>query len=147
MKRLPQIAKVEAMRPYVLRVVFASEAEFAVDVGGLVRGLVVFAPLRERPELFGQVRVGEWGADLGWGGDMELSADTLWRLALEQAGEAMPREEFRAWRLAHKLSLTRAAQALGLSRRMVAYYDSGARLIPKVVRLACKGAEQELRAG
>ena len=33
-----------------------------------------------------------------------------------------------------------------LSRRTVAYYESGARIIPKVVRLACKGAETELRA-
>ena len=43
----------------------------------------MFAPLREEPGLFANVQVGEWGADLGWGGDMELSAATVWRLAQE----------------------------------------------------------------
>lgn len=146
MKRLPRIAKATAVRPYVLRVEFVSGAGHLVDVGRFVRELAVFAPLRERPGLFAEVRVGEWGADLGWGGDMELSATTLWRLALEQAGEAMSREEFRRWRAEHTLTLDGAAEVLGLSRRMVAYYDSGQRLIPKYVRLACRGAEQELRA-
>jgi transcriptional regulator with XRE-family HTH domain len=58
---------------------------------------------------------------------------------LEQKGEAMPAKEFRAWRERHKLSLSDAASALGLSRRTVAYYDQGQRIIPKVVWLATKG--------
>jgi predicted transcriptional regulator len=57
----------------------------------------------------------------------------------------MPRGDFRAWRERQGLSLTGAAQALGLSRRMVAYYESGERIIPKTVMLACKGVEWERR--
>lgn len=80
------------------------------------------------------------------GEDLAVDAHHLARVAMEQSGEAMPPETFRAWRAAHGLSLTRAAHVLGLSRRTVAYYESGARIIPKLVRLACKGAETELRA-
>ena len=43
------------------------------------------------------------------------------------------------------LSLSTAAEALGLSRRMVAHYRTGSRPIPKVVGLACTGWEVEQR--
>jgi hypothetical protein len=39
------------------------------------------------------------------------------------------------------LSLTAAAQALGLTRRAIVYYHGGHRPIPKLVGLACKGWE------
>jgi hypothetical protein len=40
--------------------------------------------LRRDPELFRHVRVGEHGKDVVWPGDIEMSNDTLWRLAQEQ---------------------------------------------------------------
>ncbi|MGC8591588.1 hypothetical protein [Acidithiobacillus sp.] len=39
------------------------------------------------------------------------------------------------------LSLTQAAHAIGMTRRMIAYYKSGARPIAKTVWLACIGFE------
>ena len=51
--------------------------------------------------------------------------------------------EFIRWRARHGLSLTAAAQALGLSRRLIAYYASGERAVPRTVLLACKGWELE----
>lgn len=48
---------------------------------------------------------------------------------------------FRAWRRRHKLSLTRAAEAIGMSRRMVAYYEKGEKPVPQSVLLACQGWE------
>jgi hypothetical protein len=39
--------------------------------------------------------------------------------------------------------LTDAAEALGLSRRQVAYYASSERVVPRTVLLACKGWEVE----
>jgi len=118
-----------------------------VDLSTLLDRTPIFAPLRDA-SLFRQVQVGEDGWEIVWPGSEDLAVDAhhLARLAMEQSGEAMPPETFRAWRVAHGLSLTRAAQVLGLSRRTVAYYESGARIIPKLVRLACKGAETELRA-
>ena len=41
------------------------------------------------------------------------------------------------------LSLTDAAEALGLSRRQVADYASGEHDVPRTVLLACKGWEAE----
>lgn len=49
--------------------------------------------------------------------------------------------EFGAWMQRNGLSLSTAAQALGLSRRMIAHYRTGSRPIPKVVALACRGWE------
>jgi hypothetical protein len=49
--------------------------------------------------------------------------------------------EFAAWRARNRLSLSDAALALGITRRMVAYYDAGRYLIPRMVGLACKGWE------
>ncbi len=48
---------------------------------------------------------------------------------------------FLEWRARHGLSLSKAAEALGLSRRMVAYYSSGEKPVPKAVLLACRGWE------
>ncbi|MBI1365351.1 MAG: helix-turn-helix domain-containing protein [Alphaproteobacteria bacterium] len=50
--------------------------------------------------------------------------------------------DFKKWRKALKLSQKEAANALGLKRRMIQYYESGKRegekvVIPLSVRLAC----------
>ena len=47
--------------------------------------------------------------------------------------------QFLEWRLSNALSLARAAEELGLSRRTVAYYSNGTRAVPKTILLACKG--------
>ena len=41
--------------------------------------------MRHSPELFGRVQLGEFGADAVWGDDIDMSADTVWRLAQEQS--------------------------------------------------------------
>ena len=45
------------------------------------------------------------------------------------------------WMWRNGLNLDEAAAALGLSRRMVAYYRSGQKPIPKSIWLACIGWE------
>ncbi|MCB2113323.1 MAG: helix-turn-helix transcriptional regulator [Parvularculaceae bacterium] len=50
--------------------------------------------------------------------------------------------EFKKWRKSLDLSQKEAAQALGLKRRMIQYYEKGERdgdkvVIPRSVRLAC----------
>ncbi len=94
---------------------------------------------------FDAVAVGEDGWSLIWPGGAEIGTDTLWRMAREQAGEATPIEEFAAWRARNRLSLSDAALALGITRRMVCYYEAGRYLIPRMVGLACKGWESEHR--
>ena len=41
------------------------------------------------------------------------------------------------------LSLATAAEALGMTTRMITHYRTGSRPIPRVVGLACKGWEAE----
>jgi len=110
-------------------------------VSGLVETFRVYEPLRSSPDLFRQVRLGEFGADLVWTDAIDMAADTLWRLAQEQSGVTMSSEAFRRWRERKAYTLDTAAQALGLSRRMVAYYEQGAKPIPRVVALATVALE------
>ena len=107
-----------------------------VDVSGLVETYRVYEPLRRSPELFKRVQVGEYGTDLCWPNEVDMAADTLWRLAQEQSGQTMSADAFRHWRERKAYTLDVAAAALGLSRRMVAYYEQGAKPIPRVVALA-----------
>jgi hypothetical protein len=63
----------------------------------------------------------------------------LSRWADEQSGEVMPSEDFRRWIDANDLTLDGAANALGPSRRTIAYYLSGEQPVPKTVKLATIG--------
>lgn len=115
-----------------------------MDVSEVISRHRAFAPLRDDPSLFEKVRTDDGGRLLRWDKGVVLPAGTLWRLAMEQTGEAMTSDAFRNWRAGHGLSMSRAADILGISRRMVAYYETGERIIPKTIRLACKGASLEL---
>ncbi|MGH7030689.1 MAG: helix-turn-helix domain-containing protein [Stellaceae bacterium] len=76
---------------------------------------------------------------------LDRAADTLWRRVPEQAGETMTPGAFRHWRERKASTLDQAAHALGLSRRMVAYYEQGNRPIPRVVALATRALDMELQ--
>lgn len=112
-----------------------------MDVSALIATFRVYAPLRDDRALFRQVRVGEHGTDVVWTDDIDMAADTLWRLAQEQSGETLTAEGFRAWRERKAYTLDAAAKALGLSRRMVAYYEQGEKPIPRTVTLATRALE------
>jgi hypothetical protein len=47
----------------------------------------------------------------------------------------------------HDLKLDTAVLALGVSRRMLAYYRSGAKPVPRTVALACLGWEEVMKNG
>lgn len=62
-------------------------------------------------------------------------------------GPAMSATAFKRWRKTLNLSQKEAAQALGLKRRALQYYEKGVRdgdpvEIPKTVRLACYALAQ-----
>jgi hypothetical protein len=92
------------------------------------------------PRVFAQVRVGEWGHSVEWPDGTEIGAEALWLETLSAIGREDTRG-FLEWRLRHGLSLSKTADALGLSRRMVAYYSNGEKIVPKPILLACKGWE------
>lgn len=50
---------------------------------------------------------------------------------------------FKCWRERKAYMLDSAAQALGISRRMVAYYEQGEKAIPRVVALAVRALAPE----
>ncbi len=57
-------------------------------------------------------------------------------------GRVMQPSDFKHWRKSLHLSQKQAAEALGLKRRVVQYYEKGVRdgspvEIPKAIRLAC----------
>lgn len=53
----------------------------------------------------------------------------------------MTSDQFREWRSRCNLSLTGAANALGIARSMVAYYQAGDYPIPRSIELACWAVE------
>ena len=141
-KVLPRITAVTPdAAPMTLRIRWDRGDESLIDVSGMIESFRRYARLRQSPELFRQVRVGEHGTDVVWTDEIDMSADTLWRLAQEQAGETMTPAEFRHWRERKAYTLDAAAKALGISRRMIAYYERGDRPIPRVVALATRGLE------
>ena len=141
-KTLPRIIAVTTdKKPLTLRIRWDKGEESLVDVSGLVETFRVYKPLRSSPELFGRVRVGEHGTDIVWSDEIDMAADTLWRLAQEQAGITMSPDAFKHWRERKAYTLDAAAHALGLSRRMVAYYEQGAKPIPRVVALATRALD------
>jgi hypothetical protein len=144
-KSLPRIAEVTAgQRPFTLRIRWDKSGESLVDVSGLIQSFRVYAPLRRSPQRFREVRLGELGTDVVWTDAIDMAADTLWRLAQEQSGATMTADAFRSWRQRKAYTLDQAAKALGISRRMVAYYDHGDKPIPRLVALAARALEQGL---
>ena len=140
-----KITGVEYLEDFFVRVAWEQGRESRIDLGPHIRAFKALAPLRNLEE-FHKVRVGEWGWHLEWSCGLDISSDTLRRLALEQAKNIMTPSMFKEWRQGLGLSLTQTAHVLGLSRRMVAYYESGEKEIPKYVALACMGASMEMRA-
>ena len=137
----PNIKTVRAEDGRRLVITWKGGAESVVDIAGHIDKFAILAPLRHDDGLFGTVRVGEWGWCIHWSDDLEISSETLWRLALEQGSAWL-----RAWRKAHGTTQSGAAKALGVSPRMWRYYEAGTHLLPKTVRLAAIGFDARHRA-
>ena len=141
-KRLPRLVEVApGEEPLTLHVRWDDGSEGVIGVRELIEAFRVFSPLRDDPELFRAVQLGEHGTDLVWPGDIDMAADSLWRLAQEQSGATMTAEAFRKWRERKAYTLDDAARALGISRRMIAYYEHGKKPIPRVVALATRAPD------
>ena len=112
-----------------------------INMARLAQDLQAFAPLESAAE-FETVKVTDWGWSVEWDCGASLDSDRLIEIALEQSGMSA-NVQFRRWQDAHHLSLTEAANAIGLTRRTVSQYRTGARPVPRTVHLACKGWEAE----
>ena len=141
MTDIPNIKAVRADEGRQLAIIWKGGHESIVDVADHLATYAVFTSLRHNDERFRTVEVGEWGWCAHWSDDMEIFADTLWRLALEQGAEWL-----RGWRTVRRMTQAEAARALGVSPRMWRYYEAGSHLLPKTVRLAGIGLDALTRA-
>lgn len=123
-----------------LAITFAGGKTLAVDFSEPIARLEAFAPLAD-PALFATAQVVDYGWTLEWNNGASMAAERVYQRALEQAGRAMPLEAFQHWMDSNGLSLTAAAEAIGVTRRTVSQYRSGARPVPRTVALACIGWE------
>jgi len=134
----PKLLAVEALAPHRLRTCWSTGETLDVDVGGVLGSNPAFAPLLD-PGTFARARLAEWGGAVEWF-DAELGEDNIYAWAKEQAGQ-VSHEMLDDWIRRNGLSLTTAAQALGISRRMVSYYRTAQKPIPRAIWLACLGWE------
>lgn len=132
------IISVRATGPSLLHLSWSDGTVADLDLGAILEDRM-FATLREFDE-FAKVEVGDWGHSLSWPSGAEMGADMLWLETLSATGHDDVRA-FLEWRVRHALSLSKAADALGVSRRMVAYYSNGEKKVPKPILLACRGWE------
>jgi hypothetical protein len=137
------ITGVKAVAPSTLELSYADHANLQVDLKPIIRKHRTLSHLLD-PAVFAKARVGEFGGSVIWGSDdnLELAADNLRARAIEQAG-GYSHEVIWNWMARHSLTLDAAADALGVSRRMLAYYRSGERPVPRTVVLACLGWEAQ----
>ena len=139
MSKPPLIRAVRVIAPLTLEIDWSTGETLSVDVSRPVARFKLYAPLKD-PAVFATAKADEWGHAVSWSGNIDMGADALYELARTQAGEWGP-EAFNAWMERNGLSLTAAADALDMTRRMIAHYRTGSRPIPRVVSLACEGWE------
>ncbi len=141
MKNPPNIQAAHVIEPGVIELHWSTGETLRANLEDLPKRNAAFAPLAD-PGFFARMERDEWGHGLDWPGGLDLGADRLYELCREQAGLPTA-SEFEAWLQRNGLSLSGAAESLGMTRRMIAHYRTGSKPIPKVVGLACKGWEMQ----
>jgi hypothetical protein len=136
------LSGVQAVPPASLLLHYVDGEQFEVSLVDMIKRRRSLDRLKD-PEVFKSARVGDHGASVIWANDdeLELAADNLRARAVEQAGHAS-HEFIWNWMARNDLTLDKAAVALGVSRRMLAYYRSGLKPVPRTVALACLGWEK-----
>lgn len=135
-----RLTAVEALPDYRLRLSYADGQTFEADLSDWVATTRALAPLKDKA-LFAKAKVGFGGHSVDWIEDeLDLGASNLRHLAIEQAG-GIGHERIWTWLHETGLTLEQAAEALGISRRMLIYYRDGEKPIPRAIWLACLGWE------
>jgi hypothetical protein len=139
MNKLPLITDVKVIDVLKLEIGWNTGEVLQLNLTELIKSSDTFRVL-ESIDMLSQVKVEKWGHGLDWPNGLDMGADRLYHLCREQAGLFSP-IVFDDWIKSNRLSLTTAADALGMTRRMISHYRSGSRPIPKTVQLACIGWE------
>lgn len=135
-----QLTAVQALPESRLLLTYADGQSFEVDLRDWIASSAVLRVLAD-PARFAQAKLGFGARSVDWIEDeVDLGSDNLRNLAVEQSG-GIGHERIWNWLHETGLTLEQAAQALGLSRRMLIYYRDGEKPIPRAVWLACLGWE------
>lgn len=135
-----QLTSVAALPGHRLRLVYADGQTFEADLREWINAGKALRALKNL-ELFARAKVGFGGRSVDWiDGELDLGADNLRNLAIEQSG-GIGHERIWNWLHDNHLTLEQGAEALGISRRMLIYYRDGEKPIPRTVWLACLGWE------
>jgi hypothetical protein len=137
---LPKLTKVEAKDTgRVLRFKLKNSGWREVDLEGFISRIQGLAALQDA-RIFAKAKVIDWGAAVGWPGDIGIAAETLLRAADEQRPFAAP--DFAQWQARMKVSNQEAADALGVSLNTIKNWRRG-REIPVAAAIACRMMESE----
>ena len=110
-------------REHGLRIRWVNGKTMSVDLQDPVSRVKGIKPPRDKA-VFAQAAKGEGGHSVLWPGEIDMGADRLWEMTLEQNGR-MDTVEFMRWRWRHGLSLAQAAEALDLSTLRLRYTSFG----------------------
>ena len=140
------LSSVQAKPNASLLLSFADGEQFEVNLVDMIKRHRALDRLKD-PKVFTSAKVGDHGASVIWAndGELELAADNLRARAVEQAGN-VSHEFIWNWMARNSLTLDTAAAALGVSRRMLAYYRSSLKPVPRTVALACLGWEEVMKS-
>lgn len=136
-KQTPRLQSVTVLPDLVVAATYSDGKTVNVSMRDVINNYPAFAPL-ESAEECATVQIADWGFTLEWNCGMSIDCDRFFELSLEQSG-MIDNVRFRQWQDRNALSLAEAAKAIGLSRRTISQYRTGARPVPRVVALACKG--------
>ena len=139
MTKPPSILDANVVGPLRVEIVWSTGETLSVDLSDYVKP--PFDALTD-PVFFARMQRDDWGHGLDWPDGLDLGADRLYELCRRQAG--LPTiSEFNDWMARNGMTLTTAAETLGMTRRKISDYRTGSRPIPKVVGLACKAIDME----
>lgn len=136
----PRIASVSVLPHHRFRVLWRDKSNDIVDMGGVISGNPLFAPLRE-PTAFADVHVVAYGSGIEWAGGLDYSADSLAFLAENQ--RRMTGADFRRWKQHMHLSLREVADLFGMATSTVKTYLAPDGELPVAFQIACLAMQRD----
>ena len=145
MKRA-RLAGIEVLAEFKMRLEFVDGGVYILDFKPLFDESPGLARLHDSKVFATATLIDGEGWTVEWPAlDIQIGADTLWLDAQAQNAVDENTRIFAQWRARYGLSLSQAAQALGMTSRTISAYGTGARPVPRYIALACKGWEVEHR--
>ena len=131
---LARLKTVKALAAGRLKLSWRDGGTAVCDLTGLIARSRALAALNEAT-VFAKAKVIDWGAGVGWPNGLDLSVQTLQRIAAEQT--AFDAQSFRTWQAEVGLSNQETADALGLTLGTIKNYRKG-HAIPPAIAVACR---------